>query len=82
MRKKAVCISLINMKRNLMQQSCAPAALIRNAETADLPSILGIYAYAREFMVQTGNPTQWGDDYPSEPLLGNDIAGRMKPIPG
>ena len=47
--------------------------MIRNAETADLPVILEIYAYAREFMARTGNPTQWADGYPSEALLREDI---------
>lgn len=47
--------------------------MIRNAETADLPVILEIYAHAREFMARTGNPTQWADGYPSEALLREDI---------
>ncbi len=33
---------------------------IRTATILDLERILEIYAYARTFMAQTGNPTQWG----------------------
>ena len=47
--------------------------MIRTAAMADLPAILEVYAYAREYMVQTGNPTQWGKVYPDEELLGEDI---------
>lgn len=47
---------------------------IRKAALSDLPQILQIYADARAFMAQTGNPTQWGDGYPQEELLRNDIA--------
>ena len=35
--------------------------------------ILDIYAHAREFMAKNGNPTQWGDNYPSPELLEEDI---------
>ena len=34
---------------------------------------LDIYARAREFMAKNGNPTQWGDNYPSPELLEEDI---------
>lgn len=47
--------------------------MIRNAEAKDLPVILEIYANARKFMVQTGNPTQWPEGYPSESLLRIDM---------
>lgn len=50
--------------------------MIRNAELTDLPEIQVIYAGARAFMKQTGNPTQWGDTYPSEEMLRDDIANR------
>ncbi len=36
--------------------------MIRQAEEADLPVILEIYAYARDFMAENGNPHQWGAD--------------------
>ncbi len=48
---------------------------IRPATPGDLDTMLGIYAYARDFMARTGNPHQWGDDgYPSRELLEEDIA--------
>lgn len=34
---------------------------IRKSTAADLPRMMEIYAYAREFMAATGNPHQWGD---------------------
>ena len=46
---------------------------IRKAKHNDMDKILEIYAYARSFMKQTGNPTQWGDTYPKEEMLWDDI---------
>lgn len=46
---------------------------IRKAKLGDLDRILEIYAYARTFMAETGNPTQWGDGYPKRDLLVEDI---------
>lgn len=47
---------------------------IRKATEADLCGILKIYFYARKFMEDHGNPTQWGSEYPSQMLLQEDIA--------
>lgn len=47
--------------------------MIRKAEFSDLASILEIYAYAREFMKQTGNPTQWGSSNPTKNQIEEDI---------
>ncbi|SFG07638.1 hypothetical protein SAMN04487761_10396 [Lachnospiraceae bacterium C7] len=47
--------------------------MIRLANLNDLDSILKIYAYARNFMKESGNPTQWNDNFPPEELLINDI---------
>ena len=38
-----------------------------------MAKILEVYARAREFMAKNGNPTQWGDGYPSQELLEEDI---------
>ena len=38
-----------------------------------LPQILQIYAHAREAMAASGNPTQWGDNFPPQELLEEDI---------
>ena len=43
------------------------------ARKTELPQILNIYAQAREFMRNTGNPNQWGEDYPPEALLVQDL---------
>jgi RimJ/RimL family protein N-acetyltransferase len=51
---------------------------IRRAVLGDLDHIMDIYRYARAYMAQTGNPTQWGDSYPERSMLENDIhIGRL-----
>ena len=48
---------------------------IRKSTLADLPRMQEIYARARDFMVETGNPNQWGPtNWPPEALLRADIA--------
>ena len=47
---------------------------IRPATAADLPQILRIYADARQFMKENGNPNQWGEDRPAQAILKEDIA--------
>ena len=39
----------------------------------DLPDILAIYAYARKYMKEHGNPDQWRDSYPPVSLTTQDI---------
>ena len=46
---------------------------IRRAVTADLERLMEIYAAARQFMVENGNPTQWKNGYPQREMLENDI---------
>lgn len=46
---------------------------IRPAAQADLEQIEKIYALARQFMRQNGNPTQWVNGYPQRGLLVEDI---------
>ena len=43
------------------------------AKTEDLGGILEIYADARKFMAENGNPTQWNNGYPKKELLELDI---------
>ena len=38
--------------------------MIRLAVPEDFTSIMSIYAYARSFMQETGNPNQWGNHFP------------------
>ncbi len=46
---------------------------IRLAREVDLDEIEKIYAKARDFMRVTGNPTQWGNSYPTRELLEQDV---------
>ena len=46
---------------------------IRLATRADLDAIFDIYAWARNFMKQSGNPLQWGDTYPEKEVIFNDL---------
>ena len=47
--------------------------LIRTARWEDLPRIQEIYANARKFMAETGNPNQWGNTTPMTSVLEDDI---------
>ena len=47
--------------------------MFRGAVRGDLPQILKIYAHARAVRKASGNPTQWGDDFPPQELLEEDI---------
>ena len=51
---------------------------IRSASHEDFEQILNIYARARAFMREHGNPDQWGDVYPSRELILSDLKeGRL-----
>lgn len=48
---------------------------IRHSVESDLPEIMAIYACARRFMAEHGNPNQWGStNWPPEALIRADIA--------
>lgn len=48
---------------------------IHHAKISDLPRIMDIYAFARKFMAEHGNPRQWGPtNWPSEDRIRKDIA--------
>ena len=47
---------------------------VRNANMSDLDKIMTIYRIAQEFMINNGNPTQWGLEYPARDLILSDIA--------
>ena len=47
--------------------------MFRGANRFELDQIMDIYARARAFMAQNGNPTQWGDTYPPRELIEEDI---------
>ena len=46
---------------------------IRKAQKDDLNTIMEIYGIAQDFMIASGNPTQWGHNYPTEELIISDI---------
>ena len=46
---------------------------IRPTTYADIDALLAIFAHARAQMIADGNPTQWGDGYPSCEQLMSDI---------
>ena len=47
---------------------------IRHAEIHELDTIMEIYAYARGFMAQNGNPKQWGaTNWPPRNMIEQDI---------
>ena len=48
--------------------------VIRRSTENDIPRMMEIYAYAREFMAKNGNPNQWGPtNWPPEELIRSDI---------
>ena len=47
--------------------------MFRGAVRSDLDRIMEIYARARRLMAESGNPTQWGENYPSRQMLEEDI---------
>lgn len=49
---------------------------IRLAKLEDLETIQKIYRRAKAYMVETGNPNQWLDGYPTREMLEDDIACR------
>lgn len=51
------------------------AMRIRQTRPEELDEVMGIYAHAREFMAEHGNPNQWGPTkWPPRDLIERDIA--------
>ena len=46
---------------------------IRKSTMNDLPEMLEIFANARKYMAEHGNPNQWNDNWPSKEILISDI---------
>ena len=46
---------------------------VRKATESDHTIIMSIYRYAQDYMIQSGNPNQWGHFYPESELIVNDI---------
>lgn len=55
-----------------MNNSC-----ITLARVEDLDYIMQIYARAKRYMAETGNPNQWNGSYPERELLEQDIAKKQ-----
>lgn len=47
---------------------------IRKSKEEDIKSILEIFESAKEFMRKNGNYSQWGENYPGEQDILNDIS--------
>ncbi len=47
--------------------------MIRKASLSDLSEVMRIYATAKKFMSENGNPTQWQGNYPDSALVSADI---------
>ncbi|MBQ9805323.1 MAG: AraC family transcriptional regulator [Clostridia bacterium] len=63
-------------RRTSMENQGDPGGMemkIRRATAGELPQIMEIYAKAREYMKQNGNPDQWKDNYPPTELIREDI---------
>ena len=50
---------------------------IQKARIEDLDKIMGIYRIAQDYMIESGNPNQWGHTYPSEDLIKGDIENEV-----
>lgn len=66
-------------KKSILEKESAGAGecamLWEPAAPGDLGAVMQLYGEARRRMKSQGNPAQWGADYPSETLVGADIAG-------
>lgn len=51
-----------------------PELTMRRATVDDLPAAHELYAAARSFMAEAGNPTQWAGGYPQDEMLRSDIS--------
>lgn len=46
---------------------------VRNAVLEDIGQIMEVYRLAKQYMVASGNPTQWVNGYPSKEVIEKDI---------
>ena len=46
---------------------------IRRTSLSEINDVMKIYEAAREFMLKTGNPNQWGKTNPPQEKIENDI---------
>ena len=50
---------------------------VRKAKIEDLTDIMHIYKIAQDFMIESGNPNQWGHSYPKKELIEEDIKNEV-----
>lgn len=53
------------------------STIVRRATMDDLPRIIELYAQARKFMAESGNPTQWGTIHPPKEQTVRDIEDQL-----
>ncbi len=51
--------------------------LVRNATESDYDRVMEIYKSAQDFMISSGNPTQWGHSYPDPGMVRSDIRDKL-----
>lgn len=69
------CIKIVLIFRDVYYMENDDSLLsVRPATMSDIPALLDIFAHARQFMVDNGNPTQWGNSYPELGLVESDVA--------
>lgn len=63
----------VQPQKNVMRERNETPFSLRHARPQDEQEILAIYARARQFMAETGNPRQWNSTWPPEKLVREDI---------
>ena len=66
-------INIIVNKKSLFDNCLEGEMNIRKAMDIDFDRIMEIYKNAQLFMIESGNPNQWGTLYPSPELIREDI---------
>lgn len=49
---------------------------IRRSKPNEIDAILALYGQARTFMVASGNPNQWNENYPGKAIIQQDMANK------
>jgi hypothetical protein len=64
----------IDTREPIPQHKKTESYFIRKAGVDDMPGLLELYAEARKFMAESGNPDQWKNGYPDKNILLHDIS--------
>lgn len=73
MTQKTIQTAAITFQGDEPLDSSSGAFIIRQSRLEEIPRMKEIFAEARRFMAQTGNPNQWAANYPSDQQLQSDI---------